>query len=123
MLSTRIPDTRFINLEFQGINPATVAYYTANFAANELTCFLINGDEITLHGDVAQRFFEHFQQLGSSLPLPLSDEKQNALESLRAFFAGAFNRTHVCGTDMKQAWIVTDSAKAIAEQALSVLGA
>jgi lambda repressor-like predicted transcriptional regulator len=129
--------TPFINLGLSGINPAAVAWYEfqpvrtlvhetngvvdGELAVSDnplLTVILLNGAALEIDGDEAQTLFAALQQAGTSI-LPLSAEKQNALDSLKAFFATAFADGYTRAGHLA----VTPEAKATAEQALSVLGA
>lgn len=118
--------TTFLNLQLSGINPAAVAWYEFLPASDDtdakLNVILTSGEALSFEGDGAQCLFDSLQSAGSAI-LPLSEEKQNALDSLRAFFVGAFNSCPVPDANNRMSWIVTNDAKTIAEQALSVLSA
>lgn len=117
-----------LNLKLSGVNPDAVAHY--EFVPQDETSFfgdakvdgpaikldMIDSTTIVYAGYEAQQLFDYFQFNGKNLSSLFAD-KQNALDSLKAFFATAFVSN---GGLLLQ---VTSHAKQTAEQALSVLSA
>jgi hypothetical protein len=113
-----------LHLDHSGINPEAIAWYEflPNGAGNGSLAklnLIVDGSLLEIEGAEAQMLFDHVRSLPGVdlLSLPTSEEKQNALESLKAFFATAF------GEYSNTLLTVTPSAKQTAEKALSVLGA
>lgn len=127
----------FYNLALSGINPAAVAWYRftpqgervlyyqkvdgqehpvkASDAVALLEIQTVSGAELQIEGDEAQELFDRLRNTSSHL----SEEKQNAIESLRAFFAAAF--TPFVG--VPGSYGTSGEAIRTAEEALSILGA